>query len=349
MGPPDSTIVVHVKEDVVYDDGPTIYDEAVMSTLIQELSKLGEVTLVRYVEDTMWVTFRDGESALHASNKKSIHICGLELQFQLKTSNWQPLVDNEIELCTTNTIPLCSNPQEQARLFSSSPDIPRRPKQPPGRPAPARPPMPMSPKSSPRHQPHVGVISVVPDMLQSKLSKPLIAQPLQPLPIPSQNNQKNTKMDGNESISTSKSQSHNETQQYSPLHSASAVSPVELPDGQLPPTPPRQSKNSTPVSTPIRQPKQEGTSTFYDGSANIYEEIQDEMPAPRHPPPPFPSTTNQEIAPIVSVESPHRQVVETHPTPVGPPPPLPARRGPPPIPNRSGHAPPLPTRPGNNN
>uniref|UniRef100_A0A0K8VGA8 phosphoinositide 5-phosphatase n=2 Tax=Bactrocera latifrons TaxID=174628 RepID=A0A0K8VGA8_BACLA len=349
LGPPDSTIVVHVKEDVVCDDGPTIYDEAVMSTLIQELSKLGEVTLVRYVEDTMWVTFRDGESALHASNKKYIHICGLELQLQLKTANWQPLVDNEIALCTTNTIPLCSNPQEQAQLFSSSPDIPRRPKQPPGRPAPARPPMPLSPKSSPRHHPNVGVISVVPEMLQSKLSKPLMTPPLQPLPISPQKNQKNTKTSSNESISSSKSHSPTETQQCSPLHSSSAVSPVELLDEQFPPTPPRQSKNSTPVSTPIRQPKQEGTSTFYDGSANIYEEIQEEMPAPRHPPPPFPSIANQEIAPIASVESPRRQVVVTNPTKIGPPPPLPARRGPPPIPNRSGNAPPLPTRPGNNN
>ncbi|XP_036332879.1 synaptojanin-1 [Rhagoletis pomonella] len=369
LGPPDSTIVVHVKENTLDEGGPTIYDEAVMTTLIQELSKMGEVTLVRYVEDTMWVTFRDGESALHASKKQSIHICGMELKFELKTTNWQPLVDGEIDLCTTNTIPLCSNPQEQAKLFSSSPDVPQRPKQPPTRPAPARPPMPMSPKNSPRHQPHVGVISVVPEMLLSKSQKPVVpAQPLMPPPLQptplSQLTQKNVKPpldienvggsdDDNEAFSSSKSQSPTETQQTSPINS-SVVSPSGSADGQLPPTPPRQSKNSTPTSTPRRQSKQssvdiqESTSTFYDGSAlNIYEEIQDEIPAPKHPPPPFPPAVNQEISSIAPAgDSPRRQVQATA---IGPPPPLPARRGPPPIPNRSGNAPPLPIRPNHNN
>ncbi|XP_033253921.1 synaptojanin-1-like [Drosophila miranda] len=161
LGPPDSTIVVHVMESSVDDEGPTIYDESVMSALIAELSKMGEVTLVRYVEDTMWVTYRDGEAALNAAAKRSTQVCGLELVFELKSSDWQHLVDSEIELCTTNTIPLCANPTEQAQLLQVSPEVPQRPKQPPTRP-PARPPMPMSPRNSPRHIPHVGVISIVP-------------------------------------------------------------------------------------------------------------------------------------------------------------------------------------------
>ncbi|XP_013117384.2 synaptojanin-1 [Stomoxys calcitrans] len=349
LGPPDSTIVVHVHEPSADEDGPTIYDENVMSSLIQELSKLGEVTLVRYVEDTMWVTFRDGESALNAVAMGETNICGLQLKFELKSPNWNKNVNSEIELCTTNTIPLCANPKEQAQLLNATPEVPQRPKQPPARPAPARPPIPMSPKNSPRHLPHAGVISVVPEMLQPKVKPPMPPQPaqlpppLRPVPVNSAS--------GFDTPSSSKSQSP--TEQNSPLHTSSGkVSPVGSGSAasSLPPTPPRQtqSKNVTPASTPSRQSKQssvdvQDTSAYND--SNIYEEIQDDIPAPRHPPPPFPPVPNDSVN-----ESPARRVTPALPPnapPMGPPP-IPIRRGPPPIPNRTGGAPPLPNRPNNN-
>ncbi|XP_005187417.2 synaptojanin-1 [Musca domestica] len=353
LGPPDSTIVVHVHEPSADDEGPTIYDENVMSTLIQELSKMGEVTLVRYVEDTMWVTFRDGESALNVVAKGETSICGLHLKFELKSPDWMRHVDNEIELCTTNTIPLCANPQEQASLLNATPEIPQRPKQPPARPAPARPPIPMSPKNSPRHLPHAGVISVVPEMLQPKPAKPpMPPQPQQPpqLPPPLRPVPVNSVVD---TPSSSKSQSP--TEQNSPLHSSSGkTSPVGTGSNasSLPPTPPRntQSKNVTPVSTPSRQSKQSSVdvqdavaAAAYNDS-NIYEEIQDDIPAPRHPPPPFPPVPSD----IVNESPQRRPPALPANAPMGPPPPLPVRRGPPPIPNRVGGAPPLPNRPNNN-
>uniref|UniRef100_T1PI36 Phosphoinositide 5-phosphatase n=1 Tax=Musca domestica TaxID=7370 RepID=T1PI36_MUSDO len=353
LGPPDSTIVVHVHEPSADDEGPTIYDENVMSTLIQELSKMGEVTLVRYVEDTMWVTFRDGESALNVVAKGETSICGLHLKFELKSPDWMRHVDNEIELCTTNTIPLCANPQEQASLLNATPEIPQRPKQPPARPAPARPPIPMSPKNSPRHLPHAGVISVVPEMLQPKPAKPpMPPQPQQPpqLPPPLRPVPVNSVVD---TPSSSKSQSP--TEQNSPLHSSSGkTSPVGTGSNasSLPPTPPRntQSKNVTPVSTPSRQSKQSSVDVqdavagaAYNDS-NIYEEIQDDIPAPRHPPPPFPPVPSD----IVNESPQRRPPALPANAPMGPPPPLPVRRGPPPIPNRVGGAPPLPNRPNNN-
>lgn len=367
LGPPDCTIVVHVHEPSTEEDGgPTIYDENVMSTLIQELSKLGEVTLVRYVDDTMWVTFRDGESALNAVAKGDTSICDLQLKFELKTPNWSQYVDDEIELCTTNTIPLCANPKEQAQLLNATPEIPQRPKQPPARPAPARPPIPMSPKNSPRHLPHAGVISVVPEMLmQSKPAKPLMPpQPQQPpqLPPPLRPVPVNSAVGGFDTPSSSKSQSP--TEHNSPLHSSSGKgSPVGSGSAasSLPPTPPRhtQSKNVTPVSTPSRQSKQssvdvQDTASTYNDSSNIYEEIQDDIPAPRHPPPPFPPVSNENAN-----ESPARRRPPALPAnaPSGPPPPprrppaLPANAPmgpPPPIPNRQTGAPPLPNRPNNN-
>ncbi|XP_017096781.2 synaptojanin-1 [Drosophila bipectinata] len=335
LGPPDSTIVVHVMESSGgEEDGPTIYDENVMSALIAELSKMGEVTLVRYVEDTMWVTFRDGESALNAAAKRSILVCGLELILELKSSDWQHLVDSEIELCTTNTIPLCANPSEHAQLLQAlTPEVPQRPKQPPTRP-PARPPMPMSPKNSPRHLPHAGVISIVPKPAKPPMPpQPQMQAPLQPQqaapPRP-------PAMETPAPTPTPSSKSQSPTEPVSASSSASSsgkASPTTAaPPGAVlsgPPTPPRQ--QATPVSTPTRQVVPPAVNdTAYETASNIYEEIQEDVPAPRHPPPAGP--------PPVMGGAP----------PMGPPPPLPNRRGPPPIPNRSGNAPPLPTRPANN-
>ncbi|XP_068145428.1 synaptojanin-1 [Drosophila tropicalis] len=343
LGPPDSTIVIHVQETSSAneeEDGPTIYDENVMSALIAELSKMGEVTLVRYVEDTMWVTFRDGESALNAASKRSTQVCGLELVFELKSVNWQHLVDNEIDLCTTNTIPLCANPVEQAQLLSQiTPEVPQRPKQPPTRP-PARPPMPMSPKSSPRHMPHAGVISIVPKAAgPSRPPQPVMQAPLQPVQVPPP---RPPAMADGGGGSGSKSQSPtemiNSISNSTSTSSSGKASPTTGGALSGPPTPPRQmtSKTVTPITTPTRQLAED---TAYETASNIYEEIQDDVPAPCHPPPP---------PPVVPPDSPRRQVQILLSRPMGPPPPLPNRRGPPKIPNRSGDAPPLPSRPTNN-
>jgi len=45
-----------------------------MMVLLQELSQIGEVILVRFVEDTMWVTFRDGQCALAAARKGTTQV-----------------------------------------------------------------------------------------------------------------------------------------------------------------------------------------------------------------------------------------------------------------------------------
>lgn len=45
-----------------------------MNAIIQELSQIGEVTLVRFVDETMWVTFRDGQSALSAVAKGEVEV-----------------------------------------------------------------------------------------------------------------------------------------------------------------------------------------------------------------------------------------------------------------------------------
>lgn len=147
------------------EDGPSIYDEDITTTIIQELGLIGEVTLVRFVGETMWVTFRDGQSALTAVQKKSIRISGIDFHFNLKTENWLAQVEREIALCTTNTVQLCTpSPTTSAATGDyNSLGIPKkppsRPKSPPCRPGPpTRPPLPTTPK----HAPKAGVISVIP-------------------------------------------------------------------------------------------------------------------------------------------------------------------------------------------
>jgi synaptojanin len=118
-------------------------------------NEIGEVTLVRFVGETMWVTFRDGQSALTAANKRSVRICDTDLTFQLKTENWLKKVEEEILLCTTNTINLCEDVNLQPDYNSLGiPETPLRPKSPPARPGPpSRPPLPKSPAASPKHHP----------------------------------------------------------------------------------------------------------------------------------------------------------------------------------------------------
>lgn len=81
LGPPDGTIIVHC-DGMIENDESTIFDDNLMMALLQELSQIGEVVLVRFVADTMWVTFRDGQCALEAAAKKMVHVsihCLLEL------------------------------------------------------------------------------------------------------------------------------------------------------------------------------------------------------------------------------------------------------------------------------
>lgn len=98
------------------EDAPSIYDEDITTMIIQELGLIGEVTLVRFVGETMWVTFRDGQSTLIAVQKKSIRIRGIDFHINLKTENWIAQVEREIALCSNNTVQLC--PSSPGKIHS---------------------------------------------------------------------------------------------------------------------------------------------------------------------------------------------------------------------------------------
>lgn len=157
LGPPDATVVIHAVDPPSDDDEESIYDENVTAALVQELAEIGEVTLVRFVGETMWVTFKDGQAALAAvKHKSSLQVCGINLSIRLKTEDWVKQVEQEILLCTTNCVQLCEYIDVSANSDYNSVGIPVAPseqiakKKPPARPA-----LPKSPQVTPKHRPAV--------------------------------------------------------------------------------------------------------------------------------------------------------------------------------------------------
>lgn len=153
LGPPDATVVIQAIEQHGDDDEDSIYDENVTAALVQELAEIGAVTLVRFVGETMWVTFKDGQAALAAvKHKGNLQVCGINLSIKLKTNDWVKQVEKEIELCTTNCVQLCEYIDVSSSSDYNSIGIPlasneQVKKKPPGRPA-----LPKSPQVTPKHQ-----------------------------------------------------------------------------------------------------------------------------------------------------------------------------------------------------
>lgn len=144
LGPPDASIIIQPTDLTNNDD--TVFEDNVMSAILQELATIGEVTLVRFIDDqTLCITFRDGQNALAAVQKGQIVACSVALNISLKSPNWVDIVKSEISLCSNNTVPLHEDAAPE-RPLRSAPPTPR--KQQPSRP-PAPSPTPLVPARAP--------------------------------------------------------------------------------------------------------------------------------------------------------------------------------------------------------
>lgn len=139
-GPPDGTIIIYVDED--NGDIDEIVDNEFMNSLLQNLSEAGEVLLVRFVNDTIWITFREGQSALMVVRQGSINIAGHNLRLTLKTPDWVSCVEKEIESfesdANTSSIDIEQkdrNLQSKLKVVQNPPTITSN-KSPPPRPIP---------------------------------------------------------------------------------------------------------------------------------------------------------------------------------------------------------------------
>lgn len=180
LGPPDGTIIVKAVEDGS-DDMDSVFDDSFMMALLQDFSHIGEVILVRFVGETIWVTFRDGQCALAAANKGTTQVCGQTLKLSLKSPNWVKLIQKEIEICSNIAIPQCpqsspfdspvhamegleiSDKSYPERISPNGNNPPPRPA-PPGRPT-------HSPALEKRQIPRAGVYSVIPNQFPAHRSE----------------------------------------------------------------------------------------------------------------------------------------------------------------------------------
>lgn len=155
LGPPDSSIVLQPAEEVSSEE--TVFEDNVMAAILQELATIGEVTLVRFIDDqSLCVTFREGQNALAAAKKGQICACSVLFNISLKSPNWVDIVKAEIDLCSNNTLPLYGDNVGE-RPLRTAPPTPRK-LQPSRPPAPSPTPLvpsraPMSPARPPPPRP----------------------------------------------------------------------------------------------------------------------------------------------------------------------------------------------------
>ncbi|XP_014390683.1 PREDICTED: synaptojanin-1 [Myotis brandtii] len=105
QGPPDATVLVSVQSA-----GPesSFFNDTLIDELLQQFANFGEVVLIRFVEDKMWVTFLEGSSALSVLSLSGKELLGRTITITLKSPDWIKNLEEEISLEKIN-VPLPSS------------------------------------------------------------------------------------------------------------------------------------------------------------------------------------------------------------------------------------------------
>ncbi|XP_034034199.1 synaptojanin-1 isoform X5 [Thalassophryne amazonica] len=94
QGPPDGTILVSL-----CTSGPNDYfDDALIDELLDKFAEFGEVILIRFVEEKMWVTFLEGYSALAALSLSASTVLGKVIDIRLKNPGWIKSLEEEMSV-----------------------------------------------------------------------------------------------------------------------------------------------------------------------------------------------------------------------------------------------------------
>ncbi|XP_036203342.1 synaptojanin-1 isoform X1 [Myotis myotis] len=95
QGPPDATVLVSVRSE-----GPesSFFDDTLIDELLQQFANFGEVVLIRFVDDKMWVTFLEGSSALSVLSLSGKELLGRTITITLKSPDWIKNLEEEISL-----------------------------------------------------------------------------------------------------------------------------------------------------------------------------------------------------------------------------------------------------------
>ncbi|XP_062309249.1 synaptojanin-1 isoform X1 [Osmerus eperlanus] len=94
QGPPDGTVLV-----ALCSSGPDDYfDDALIDELLDKFTVFGEVILIRFVEEKMWVTFLEGYSALAALSLSASTVLGHMIDVRLKSPGWIKSLEDEMSV-----------------------------------------------------------------------------------------------------------------------------------------------------------------------------------------------------------------------------------------------------------
>ncbi|XP_078245052.1 synaptojanin-1 isoform X21 [Pogona vitticeps] len=99
QGPPDGTIMVSIKGSPSEEN---YFDDNLIDELLQKFANYGEVILIRFVEDKMWVTFLEGSSALNVLNLNGVELLGKTININLKSPDWIKSLEEEMSLERVN-------------------------------------------------------------------------------------------------------------------------------------------------------------------------------------------------------------------------------------------------------
>ncbi|XP_049641703.1 synaptojanin-1 isoform X6 [Suncus etruscus] len=95
QGPPDGTVLVSIKSS---SPESNFFDDALIDELLQQFTNYGEVILIRFVEDKMWVTFLEGSSALSVLSLNGTQLLGRTIAITLKSPDWIKNLEEEMSL-----------------------------------------------------------------------------------------------------------------------------------------------------------------------------------------------------------------------------------------------------------
>ncbi|NWV32703.1 SYNJ1 protein, partial [Grantiella picta] len=95
QGPPDGTVMVSIRSSSGEEN---YFDDNLIDDLLQKFASYGEVILIRFVEDKMWVTFLEGSSALNVMNLNGVELQGRIINISLKNPDWIRSLEDEMNL-----------------------------------------------------------------------------------------------------------------------------------------------------------------------------------------------------------------------------------------------------------
>ncbi|XP_074156862.1 synaptojanin-1 isoform X4 [Sminthopsis crassicaudata] len=95
QGPSDGTVLVSIKSSLPENN---FFDDILIDELLQQFANYGEVILIRFVEDKMWVTFLEGSSALSVLSLNGKEVLDRIITITLKNPNWIADLEKEMNL-----------------------------------------------------------------------------------------------------------------------------------------------------------------------------------------------------------------------------------------------------------